>query len=82
MLALFADLSDGEDEELTAEGKKEREEAREREREREKTREFKRRKIRAWGGLSLPSSSSRGGEEGGLLGVMWMMRVWMLGMGR
>ncbi|EDR11089.1 uncharacterized protein LACBIDRAFT_324597 [Laccaria bicolor S238N-H82] len=82
VLALFADLSDGEDEELTAEGKKEREEAREREREREKTREFKRRKIRAWGGLSLPSSSSRGGEEGGLLGVMWMMRVWMLGMGR
>ena len=71
VLALFADLSDDEDEELTAEGKKERDEARERERQREKIRELKRRKIRAWGGLSLPSSSSRGGgkvkgEEGGV----------------
>ena len=51
VLALFADLSDDEDEELTAEGKKEREEARERERERDKIRELRRRKIRAWGGL-------------------------------
>ena len=63
VLALFADLSDDEDEELTAEGKKERDEARERERQREKIRELKRRKIRAWGGLSLPSSSSRGGGK-------------------
>jgi hypothetical protein len=57
---------------LTAEGKAEREEAREREREREKIRELKRRKIRAWGGLSLPSSSSSfrgGGEEEGAVFV-------------
>ena len=71
MLALFADLFDDEGEELTAEGKKEREEAREREQfEREKIGELKTWKIRAWCGLSLPSSSSRaegkvkGKEEG------------------
>ena len=46
MLALFADLSDGEDEESTAEGKEEREEALER----EKIRELKRWKI-SWRGV-------------------------------
>ena len=59
VLALFADHPDGEDEEWTAEGKKEGEEARER----EKIGELKRCKIRAWCGLSLPSSSSRGGGK-------------------
>ena len=67
VLALSTDLFDGEDEELTAEGKKEREEAME--------------DWLAWGGLSVPSSSRGGGRskgrrrEGYLSGVMWMMRV-------